>query len=440
MTKPLELNTENIFPFIDGNDYSELMDLAWGLQKRLEVGTVPGGEFNGWVNLPSETDKKLINKITAHAKSIREYADTLIVIGVGGSYSGTRAALEFIGEQKNSPKIIFAGHNISSDYLSELIEVVKTTDCHINVISKSGTTLEPMVAFSIIKKELEKKYGGNSKDIKEHITVTTDPTTGALKELADKEGYKTFPIPANIGGRFSVLTACGLLPMAVAGIDISEVIKGASDCEEETKNSESKSPAHQYGILRTALYKHSLDDGDSSDSEKGRKIELLGLWNPSLNGMGKWWKQLSGESMGKNNLGIFPATADFSSDLHSIGQLVQEGEKNLFETFIRVDKTNHSLTVPDSITKDLGENFENFKGKTLEEINEKVTRATEFAHLEGTVPNMTITLKDLTPHTLGYLFYFFQLGVAISCLLIDVNPFDQPGVEKYKSHIKELLK
>lgn len=435
---PLKLNTENIFPFIDGNDYTELIDLAWGLQKRLEVGTVPGGEFNGWVNLPSETDINLIDDITAHADSIRDYADTLIVIGVGGSYSGTKAALEFTGKQKDSPEIIFAGHNISSDYLSELIEIVKTTDCHINVISKSGATLEPMVAFSIIKKELTKKYGGNSKDIKDHITVTTDPTTGALRELADREGYKTFPIPTNIGGRFSVLTACGLLPMAVAGIDIKEVIRGAKASEEESKNSESKSPAHQYGVLRTALYKNKTDNRDSND--KGRKIELLGLWNPSLNGIGKWWKQLSGESMGKVGKGIFPATADFSSDLHSIGQLVQEGEKNLFETFIRVDKTNHSLTVPNSITDDLGDNFENFKGKTLEEINEKVTRATEFAHLEGTVPNMTITLKDLSPHTLGYLFYFFQLGIAISCLLVDVNPFDQPGVEKYKNHIKELLK
>ncbi len=430
--KPLELNAENIYPFIDGNDYSELMDMAWGLQKRLEVGQVPGGEFNGWVNQPSETDPALLEEIISHSEKIKQTSEVLIVIGVGGSYAGTKAAIDFVHTDKDqkATKILFAGHNISSDYLSSLIEEIKDKDCHINIISKSGSTLEPMVAFSIIKEELKKKYGADN--LTDRITVTTDSKEGALKKLAAAKGYKTFDIPSNIGGRFSVLTPCGLLPMAVAGIDIKEVIRGALEAENDSKEVV-KSPAHQYGVLRTVLY-------NRHNEGKAKRIELLGLWHYSLQGLGSWWTQLAGESMNKDEKGIFPATADFSSDLHSIGQVIQDGEKHLFETFIKIENSPNSITVPDAMKDDLEGIFSNLVGKTLEDINEKIHKSTEYAHLEGTVPNMTITLKDLSPYTLGYLFYFFQMGITVSCLLLDVNPFDQPGVEKYKKHMKELLK
>ncbi len=365
---------------------------------------------------------------------IQERCDTFVSIGIGGSYLGAQAAIDFgshtfsnqlPSSAREGPEILFAGHNISSDHLHDLLAILENKKVCLNVISKSGTTTEPAIAFRLLKQFMEKKYG--AEETRKRIFVTTDPDKGALKQLADEEGYKRFVIPGNVGGRYSVLTPVGLLPIAVGGLDIKELMASAADCEKHTSNHSSldQNPAYLYAVIRNLL------------SQKGKSIELMAAFHPALKTMVEWWRQLAGESEGKDGKGIFPASAEYTADLHSLGQWMQEGNRIIFETFLRVASSNHPMKIPESPEDRDGLNY--LAGKNLDEVNEKAWQGTARAHLEGGVPNMTLTVKDRSAHTLGYLFYFFQRAIAMSGGLMGVNPFDQPGVELYKTNMFRLL-
>jgi len=434
MTETLELNTDNILPFVTEEEIVDLQSEVDRCHQDLESGRGKGAEFLGWLHLPSQTRSDALKKIQQSANWIRENCETFVSVGIGGSYLGAKAAVDFGGHTflnqrspstRGGPEIIFAGQNISSDYLHDLLEILEGKKVCLNVISKSGTTTEPAIAFRLLKQFMEKKYGPD--ETRKRIFVTTDPEKGSLKQLADEEGYQRFEIPGSVGGRYSVLTPVGLLPIAVAGMDIKELIDGARECEKQTSNRTSldQNLACRYAAIRNVLYK------------KGKTLELMAAFHPALQTVVEWRRQLAGESEGKDGKGIFPATAEYSADLHSLGQWVQEGNPILFETFLKAASSNHRVEIPESPEDRGGLNY--LAGKSLDEVNDKAWQGTAEAHLEGGVPNMTLAVKDRSAHSLGYLFYFFQRSVAMSGYLMDVNPFDQPGVEFYKNNMFRLL-
>ncbi len=434
MIKTLELNTDNIQSFVTEQDLEGLQSEINRLHQDLESGQGKGAEFLGWLHLPSQTSQSHLKDIEKSAKWIRENCETFVSIGIGGSYLGAQAAIDFGSHTflnqlpptaRGGPEILFAGQNISSDYLHDLLDILGDKQVCLNVISKSGTTTEPAIAFRLLKQIMEKKY--SPEEMRKRIFVTTDPDKGALRQLAEEEGYRRFEIPANVGGRYSVLTPVGLLPVAAGGLDIREMVAGAVACEQHTSRHAAldQNPAYRYAAVRNLLLR------------KGKTLELMAAFHPALQTVVEWWRQLAGESEGKDGKGIFPATAEFTADLHSLGQWVQEGNRIIFETFLRMASSNHPIEIPKSPEDRDGLNY--LAGRSLDEVNEKAWQGTAQAHLEGGVPNMTLTVKDRSAHTLGYLFYFFQRAIAMSGYLMGVNPFDQPGVEFYKRNMFQLL-
>lgn len=390
-------------------------------------------EFLGWINLPSIYNKEEFEKIKKCAKKIRKDSEILLVIGIGGSYLGARAVIESLTptfynllskEQRNAPQILYVGNNISGTYLSDLVELIGNRELSINVISKSGTTTEPAIAFRFFREFMENKYG--VKEARKRIYVTTDKEKGALKTLANKEGYETFIIPNNVGGRYSVLTAVGLLPIAVANINIDKLMEGAKFAEEKYNDSNLKyNDCYKYAVLRNILYKEE------------KNIELLVTYEPKLHYFIEWWKQLFAESEGKEGKGIFPAGAEFTTDLHSLGQYIQEGRRNLFETVINIEKQETDIKV--NFDEDNLDELNYLEGKTMDYINSKAMQATVDAHVEGKVPNILINIEKIDEETIGHLIYFFELACGMSGKLLGVNPFNQPGVEKYKANMFKLL-
>lgn len=433
MSNPLKFDYSKALEFINQHEvdyFAEPIKLA---HEQLHNKTGAGSDYLGWIDLPSAYDKEEFARIQKAASKIQSDSDVLIVIGIGGSYLGARAAIEALShsfynylpkDKRKTPEIYFAGNNISSTYVTHLLDLVEGKDFSVNVISKSGTTTEPAIAFRIFRAALEKKYG--KEEAKKRIYATTDKEKGALKKLATEEGYESFIIPDDVGGRYSVLTAVGLLPIATAGINIDDMMKGAADASKEFSNPNvAENQAYQYAAVRNALYR------------KGKAIEILVNYEPALHYVSEWWKQLYGESEGKDYKGIYPASVDFSTDLHSMGQFIQEGSRNIFETVIQVDKVPHEITI-ESDSEDLdGLNF--LEGKTMDFVNKKAFQGTMLAHTDGQVPNLIVTVPDLTPYSFGYLVYFFEKACGISGYLSGVNPFDQPGVEAYKKNMFALL-
>ena len=420
--------------FINKQELNNLKSIVAVAHELIHEKKGAGSEFLGWVDLPKNYEEDFLQDIQETAKLVQKNSDVLIVVGIGGSYLGTRAAIEMLNHhfynllpktKRKTPEIYFAGQNISGKYLKDLLEIIEEKDVSINVISKSGTTTEPAIAFRILKDSLERKYG--KEDAKKRIIATTDKEKGALRQLATEEGYKTFVIPDDIGGRYSVLTAVGLLPIAVSGIDIREIIKGASRAYDDLGVSDLESNScYQYAAARNIL------------SRKGKFIELLASYEPSLACFGEWWKQLFGESDGKNLGGIFPTTVNFSTDLHSMGQYIQQGLRIIFETVLHVEKVDESMKVLKN-DKDLdGLNY--LDGKSLKHVNDKAFEGTLIAHIEGGVPNLIISIPELTPYYFGYMVYFFEKACAIGGYMSGINPFDQPGVEEYKKNMFKLLK
>ncbi|MBE7043375.1 MAG: glucose-6-phosphate isomerase [Ruminococcaceae bacterium] len=396
--------------------------------KTLMEGTGAGNDFLGWVNLPFDYDKEEFNRILAASEKIKKESEVLIVIGIGGSYLGARAAIEFLQspfynqKQKDTPDIYFAGNSISSTYLQELITIVGDRDFSINVISKSGTTTEPALAFRVFKKLLIEKYG--LEEANNRIYATTDKARGVLKTQADSQGYETFVVPDDVGGRFSVLTAVGLLPIAVSGVDINELMKGAQDACTDFKGDEMHA-CHTYAAARNALYR------------KGKTTEIMVNYEPCYHYVAEWWKQLYGESEGKDGKGIFPAAVDFSTDLHSMGQYIQDGMRNLFETVVRFGTPKYDVAIETEADDGDGLNF--LAGKSVDFVNQQACLGTVLAHTDGNVPNLIIDVPEMTAYYLGYLFYFFEKACGISGYLLGVNPFNQPGVEAYKKNMFALL-
>ena len=399
---------------------------------KLENGNGAGNDFIGWMDLASKTDKGLLDEIEDTARILRENCDVVIIAGIGGSYLGSRAVIEALSnsltqliQDKKNPQILFAGHNISEDYLFELTEYLKGKRFGVINISKSGTTTETALAFRLLKKQCEQQRGKET--ARKVIVAITDAKRGAARICADKEGYRSFIIPDNVGGRFSVLTPVGLLPIAVAGFDIRQLVKGAADMEGLTTSGVKfeENPSAMYAAVRNALYRN------------GKKIEILVNFQPKLHYLSEWWKQLYGESEGKESKGIFPASVDFSTDLHSMGQWIQEGERTIFETVISVDKVQHSVLVPEDAENLDGLNF--LAGKHVDEVNKMAELGTQLAHVDGGVPNIRITVPELNEYWIGQLIYMFEKGCGISGYVLGVNPFNQPGVEAYKKNMFALL-
>ena len=390
-------------------------------------------DFVGWLELPTKYDKKEFERIKKAAEKIRKNTDIFITIGIGGSYLGARAVIESLTstfhnlqtkQLRKAPQIFYAGNSISPNYLNDLIELISENDVSINVISKSGTTTEPAIAFRIFREILEQKYG--EEGAKERIFVTTDKQKGALKKLAEEQGYETFVIPDNIGGRYSVLTAVGLLPIAVAGINIDELMEGAAFAQDKYSDDNLKYNAcYKYAVIRNILYNQE------------KTTEILVNYEPKLHYMTEWWKQLYGESEGKDGKGLLPVGMDFTTDLHSLGQYVQQGKRNLIETVIKVEEPESDITI--KIDEDNIDGLNFLAGKTVNFVNEKAMEGTIKAHVSGGVPNMLISLEKLDAKTIGHFIYFFEKACAMSGNLLGVNPFDQPGVEEYKKNMFQLL-
>lgn len=400
--------------------------------EHLHKGTGAGNDFLGWLNLPSSITEEELVDIENTAKNLRERCDIVVAIGIGGSYLGTKAVVEainnsfdFLQTERKNPVLLYAGQNIGEDYLYELCEVLKGKQFGLINISKSGTTTEPALAFRMLKQLLEDAVG--KEEAKHRIVAITDAKRGALRTLADQEGYKTFIIPDNVGGRFSVLTPVGLLPIAVAGISIRDLVKGAADMEKATGLDVpfAENIAAIYAAVRNELYKG------------GKKIEILCNFHPKLHYIGEWWKQLYGESEGKENKGIFTAAVDFTTDLHSMGQWIQEGERTIYETVISIEEPDHKVLVPTDAANLDGLNF--LAGKRVDEVNKMAELGTLLAHVDGGVPNLKISMPAVSPYYIGQLFYFFEKACGISGYLLGVNPFDQPGVEAYKKNMFALL-
>ena len=428
----ISLNIEKTFGFVSKESISAYEAQVKAAQEALENDTCKGNDFLGWLHLPSSITPEHLADLKATAQVLRDNCEVVVVAGIGGSYLGARAVIEamsnsfaWLQEKKNGPVILFAGHNIGEDYLYELTEYLKGKKFGVINISKSGTTTETALAFRLLKKQCEDQLGKEM--AKKVIVAITDAKKGAARVTADREGYKSFIIPDNVGGRFSVLTPVGLLPIAVAGFDIEKLVAGAAAMEKACGLNVpfAENPAALYAATRNELYKN------------GKKIEILVNFNPKLHYFNEWWKQLYGESEGKDGKGIFPAAVDFSTDLHSMGQWIQEGERTIYETVISVEKTQHQLTVPtDEVNLD-GLNF--LAGKHVDEVNKMAELGTQLAHVDGGVPNMRVVLPALDEESIGGLMYFFEKACGISGILLGVNPFNQPGVEAYKKNMFALL-
>ena len=402
-------------------------------RRSLEEGTCPGNDFLGWLHLPSSVTPEFINEIQSVADTLREKCEVVVVAGIGGSYLGARAVIEALGNSfswltgdKKNPTIVFAGNNIGEDYLYELTEYLKDKKFGVINISKSGTTTETALTFRLLKKQCETQRGKD--EARDVIVAITDAVKGAARAAATKEGYKTFVIPDNVGGRFSVLTPVGLLPIAIAGFDIKALIQGAADMENATGTDVpfEENPAALYAAVRNALY-----------AQAGKKIEIMVNYQPKLHFMSEWWKQLYGESEGKDGKGIFPASCDFTTDLHSMGQWIQQGERSIFETVLSIEKTNHEVLFPNDEENLDGLNF--LAGKRVDEVNKMAELGTRLAHVDGGVPNIRLSVPELNEYYIGQLIYFFEIACGISGNVLGVNPFNQPGVEAYKKNMFALL-
>lgn len=428
----ITLNIEKTFGFVSKEAVAGYKAQAQAAREALENGAGKGNDFLGWLHLPGSITPDVLADIKATAQTLRENCEVVVVAGIGGSYLGARAVIEalsnsftWLQDNKNNPVIVYAGHNIGEDYLYELTAYLKDKKFGVINISKSGTTTETALAFRLLKKQCEDQRGKEM--AKKVIVAITDAKKGAARITADKEGYKSFIIPDNVGGRFSVLTPVGLLPIAVAGFDIEKLVAGAADMEKAcgTDVPFEQNLAQQYAAVRNELYKN------------GKKIEILVNFNPKLHYVSEWWKQLYGESEGKENKGIFPAAVDFSTDLHSMGQWIQEGERTIFETVISVEKPDNKLTVPSDEADLDGLNY--LAGKRVDEVNKMAELGTQLAHIDGGVPNIRIIIPELNEYNIGQLLYFFEVACGISGYILGVNPFDQPGVEAYKKNMFALL-
>ncbi len=423
--KSISLDIRHAFGEIIEKQVLEQSARAKVCNQALEEKTGKGNDFLGWLSLPSSISKEELGDIQQTANKLRNSCEVIVVVGIGGSYLGAKAIIEALSNPFDFPKVLFAGQNISEDYLYQLTKFLENRSFGIVNISKSGTTTEPALAFRILKKQLEDSAG---KEIaKERIVAITDKERGALRTLATKEGYKTYTIPDDVGGRFSVLTPVGLLPIAIAGIDINELVQGAKDMQQETASDVpfEDNISEQYAVIRNELYK------------KGKKIEILANFSPALHFISEWWKQLYGESEGKEHKGIFTASVDFTSDLHSMGQWIQEGERSIFETVISIAEPKHEMKIPHDEQDLDGLNF--LAGKRVDYVNKMAELGTQLAHVDGGVPNIKIELPLLNAYYLGQLLYFFEKACGISGYLLAVNPFDQPGVEAYKKNMFALL-
>src|SRR5574344_814166 len=428
----VSLNIDKTFGFISKASVESYEGVAMAARKTLEDGTGKGNDFLGWLHLPSSITKADLDDINATAKVLRENCEVVVVAGIGGSYLGARAVIEalsnyfsWLQDKKKAPVILYAGNNLGEDYLYELTSFLKDKKFGVINISKSGTTTETALAFRLLKKQCEDQRGKEM--ARKVIVAVTDAKKGAARTTADKEGYKTFIIPDNVAGRFSVLTPVGLLPIAVAGFDIEALVKGAQDMEKECDSSVAceKNPAAVYAAIRNALY------------QSGKKIEIMASYQPKLHNLGEWWKQLYGESEGKDGKGIFPASVDLTTDLHSMGQWIQDGERTIFETVISVENPNTTLEVPADEENLDGLNF--LAGKRIDEVNKMAELGTQLAHVDGGVPNLKVSIEKLDEYNIGQLIYFFEKGCGISGLVLGVNPFNQPGVEAYKKNMFALL-
>ena len=429
----ISFDASRLDKFVQSNELAEMQAMVNAADSQLREGTGAGNDFRGFLDLPVNYDKDEFARIKEAAAKIKSDSEIFVAIGIGGSYLGAKAAIDFLNntfynmlpaEQRDFPQVLFAGNSISSSYLSDLVNLIGDRDFSINVISKSGTTTEPSIAFRVLKDKLIKKYG--KEEAKGRIYATTDRAKGALKTESDAEGYAEFVVPDDIGGRFSVLTAVGLLPIAVAGGDIDQLMKGAADARlEYTDTDVTKNDAYKYAALRNILYR------------KGYTTELLENYEPTLQYFSEWWKQLMGESEGKDQKGIYPSSANFSTDLHSLGQYIQEGRRNLMETVVNVEKPNSDIDIPTDAQNLDGLGY--LEGHTMDFVNKKAYQGVVLAHTDGGVPVMTVNIPDQTAYTLGYMIYFFEMAVSISGYLNGINPFNQPGVEAYKKNMFALL-
>ena len=429
----IKFDYSKLTPFVAENELDEIQWQIDGAAKLLHEGKGAGSDYIGWLDLPEDYDKEEFARIQKAAKKIQSDSEVLIVIGIGGSYLGARAAIDFLSnsfvnlqtaEERKAPRILYAGNSISSSYLADLVDYVADKDFSVNVISKSGTTTEPAIAFRVFEEMLVKKYG--REEANKRIYATTDKEKGAVKVNADANNWETFVVPDSVGGRFSVLTAVGLLPIAASGADITALMEGANAARKEyTSTNVHENDAYAYAALRNILYR------------KGKFSEILINYEPSLQYFSEWWKQLAGESEGKDQKGIYPTSANFSTDLHSLGQFIQEGTRIMFETVVRVDKPRKNVIIP-SLEEDL-DGLGYLQGKDVDFVNKKATDGVLLAHTDGDVPNMYVTLPEQDAFTLGYTIYFFELAIALSGYLNAINPFDQPGVEAYKRNMFALL-
>lgn len=429
----ITLDTKNIKNFVGEHEFSEMQPLITMADQQLRNRTGAGAEYSDWLTLPTDYDKAEFARIKAAAKRIQSESKILVVIGIGGSYLGAKMAVDFLNpmfnnelpdDQRQGVKIYFAGNSTSAAYLNDLVRVIGDQDFSVNVISKSGTTTEPSIAFRVFKQLLEKKYGAEA--AKQRIYATTDANRGALHDEAVAAGYETFTIPDGVGGRFSVLTAVGLLPIAASGADVDALMAGAKDAQEAYSDADlNKNAAYKYAAARRILY------------DKGYTTELLINWEPSMQYLSEWWKQLMGESEGKNQKGIYPSSANYSTDLHSLGQYIQEGRRDLFETVVKLDNPVSNLDLPREA--DNNDGLQYLEGITIDDVNTKASQGVILAHVDGGVPNLAVHLPVQDAYTLGYMIYFFELAVGASGYLFGINPFNQPGVEAYKTAMFALL-
>ncbi|MFH5811662.1 glucose-6-phosphate isomerase [Companilactobacillus sp. FL22-1] len=427
----IKFDDSKLGKFVHENELGEMQALVTAADDELRKGTGAGADFRGFIDLPVNYDKDEFARIKKAAKKIQSDSEVFIGIGIGGSYLGARAAIDFLSSsfynvknEKDVPEVYFCGNSISPNYIADLLEVIGDRDFSINVISKSGTTTEPSIAFRILKAKLIEKYGVDG--AKGRIYATTDRAKGALKTESDAEGYEEFVVPDDIGGRFSVLTAVGLLPIAVAGIDIDKLMEGAAQSREDYSSADlTKNDAYKYAALRNILYR------------KGYTTELLENYEPNVQYFGEWWKQLMGESEGKDQKGIYPSSANFSTDLHSLGQYIQEGRRNLMETVVLIDTPRHDVTIP--AEKDNLDGLKYLENKSMDYVNKKAYEGVVLAHTDGGVPVMSVHIEKQDAYNLGYLMYFFEIAVGISGYLNGINPFNQPGVEAYKKNMFALL-
>ena len=433
MSKQVTFDYSKAGSFISEEEIGYMKKLTLDAKETLVSKTGAGNDFLGWIDLPVDYDKEEFARIKAAAKKIQSDSDVLLVIGIGGSYLGARAAIEFLSHSfynvldksvRKTPEIYFCGNSISSTYLKHLMDVVGDRDFSINMISKSGTTTEPAIAFRVFKEKLEAKYG--KKGAAERIYATTDKAKGSLKHLSDEEGYETFVVPDDVGGRFSVLTAVGLLPIAVSGADIDKLMEGAASGRKRAlENDFEENDALQYAALRNILLR------------KGKSVEILANYEPAVHYVSEWWKQLFGESEGKDNKGLFPASVDLTTDLHSMGQFIQDGSRVMFETVINIDTPREELTIGEEPVDLDGLNY--LAGKTVDFVNKSAMNGTILAHTDGNVPNLMVKVPEQNEFYLGELFYFFEFACGVSGYILGINPFNQPGVESYKKNMFALL-